>query len=247
MRNPSTPSCRWSSYRSVRNIRELQQFQAALPGYQLKVISIDPPHMLIYIGPTPSDKIIQLIKEGEHYDGCNSFKGFLSRSYFCDDCNLGYNTEEFSRRRRQRGQSNTHPAMSRRWWKQRYSFLLQSRLHSWHVWPSWIPCRGYGRCRPRCHCHIPRSERVRWHVSFYNTVTPNVKKSWIKSSWEPIYCLSDQTDWLSKTPCVSCRFLWPISPPPSESLNCVRFLPSQIQHTRKPTWRALPEKKMYAN
>jgi len=44
-------------------IRELQQFQAALPGYQLKVVSIDPPHMVIYAGPTPSDKIIGLIKE----------------------------------------------------------------------------------------------------------------------------------------------------------------------------------------
>ena len=29
-------------------IPELQKFQAALPGYQLKVLSIDPPHMLIY-------------------------------------------------------------------------------------------------------------------------------------------------------------------------------------------------------
>ena len=76
-------------------IRELQQFQAALPDYQLKVISIDPPHMLIYVGPTPSDKIIRLIKEDEHYDGCNSFKGFLSKSYFCDDCNRGYEHETF--------------------------------------------------------------------------------------------------------------------------------------------------------
>jgi len=39
-------------------IRELQQFQAALPSYQLKVVSNDPPHMVIYAGPTPSDKII---------------------------------------------------------------------------------------------------------------------------------------------------------------------------------------------
>ena len=77
-------------------IRELQQFQAALLGYELKAISIDPPHMLIYAAATPSDKIIGLIKEGEHYDGCNSFKGFLSRSYFCDDCNRGYNNEDFN-------------------------------------------------------------------------------------------------------------------------------------------------------
>ena len=68
-------------------IPELQQFQTALPGCQIKVMSIDPPHMIIYAGPTPSDKIIRLIKEGEHYDGCNSYSGFLSKSYFCDECN----------------------------------------------------------------------------------------------------------------------------------------------------------------
>ena len=71
-------------------ITELQKFQAVLPGYQIKVISIDPPHMLIFVGPTPSDKIIRIIKEDDHYDGCNSFSGFLSKSYFCEDCNRGY-------------------------------------------------------------------------------------------------------------------------------------------------------------
>ena len=76
-------------------IPELQQFQAALPGYQLKVLSIDPPHMLIYAGPEPSDKIIRLIKEDSHYDGCNSFSGFLSKSYFCDECNRGYDHDDF--------------------------------------------------------------------------------------------------------------------------------------------------------
>lgn len=43
---------------------------------------------------TPSDKIIRLIKEGEHYDGCSSFKGFLKKSYFCDECNRGYDHED---------------------------------------------------------------------------------------------------------------------------------------------------------
>ena len=45
--------------------------------------------MIIYEGPTPLDKIIRLIKEDGHYDGCNSF-GFLSKSSFCDECNSGY-------------------------------------------------------------------------------------------------------------------------------------------------------------
>ena len=74
---------------------ELAQFQTALPDYQIKVMSIDPPHMIIYAGPTPSDKILRLIKDGDHYDGCSSFKGFLAQSYFCDDCNRGYSTEDF--------------------------------------------------------------------------------------------------------------------------------------------------------
>ena len=74
-------------------ISELQKFQAVLPGYQIKVMSIDPPHMLIFVGPTPSDKIIRIIKD-DHYDGSNSFSGFLSKSYFCDECNRGYNTED---------------------------------------------------------------------------------------------------------------------------------------------------------
>ena len=35
----------------------------------------------------PTGKIIRLIREDGHYDGCNSFAGFLNKSYFCDDCN----------------------------------------------------------------------------------------------------------------------------------------------------------------
>ena len=65
-------------------IPELQKFQMVLSGYQIKVISIDPPHMLIFVGPTTSDKIIRIIKEDHNYDGCNSFSGFLSKSYFFD-------------------------------------------------------------------------------------------------------------------------------------------------------------------
>ena len=75
---------------------ELKQFQTALPGYQIKVVSIDPPHMIIYAGSVPSDKIIRLIKEDDHYDGCNSFAGFLSRSYFCDECNKGFDHNNFT-------------------------------------------------------------------------------------------------------------------------------------------------------
>ena len=78
-------------------IPELTRFQAALPNHQIKVMSIDPPHMIIFAGnpATPNGKIIRLIKEDGHYDGCNYFAGFLSKSYFCDDCNRGYDHEDF--------------------------------------------------------------------------------------------------------------------------------------------------------
>lgn len=76
-------------------IREIKQFQEALPGYQIKVMSITPPHMIIYVGPTPSEKIIRLIKDGDHYDGCSSFNGFMSKSYFCDECNRGFDQDNF--------------------------------------------------------------------------------------------------------------------------------------------------------
>ena len=76
-------------------IPELQKFQTALLGYQIKVMSIDPPHMIIYAGPVPSDKMIRLIKEDEHYDGCNSFQGFLDTSYFCHECNQGFDPDDY--------------------------------------------------------------------------------------------------------------------------------------------------------
>ena len=80
-------------------IPELERFQASLPDYQIKVVSIDPPHMIIFVGnpATPSGKIIRLIKEDGHYDGCKSFTGFLNKSYFCDECNRGYDHEDFRR------------------------------------------------------------------------------------------------------------------------------------------------------
>ena len=75
-------------------IPELKKFQAALPGYQIKVMSIDPPHMIINVGPVASDKMILLIKEDGNYNGCNPFKEFLSKSYFCHECNRGFNTDD---------------------------------------------------------------------------------------------------------------------------------------------------------
>ena len=71
-------------------IPELTRFQATLPGYQIKVVSIDAPHMIVFKGELASDKLILLIQEDGHYKGCNSFAGFLSKSYYCHECDRGY-------------------------------------------------------------------------------------------------------------------------------------------------------------
>lgn len=61
-------------------LAELDQFQKVLLEYQLKVLSVDQPHCIIFYGP-PAPHVIQSIKVDEHYHGCTSFGGFLSKSY----------------------------------------------------------------------------------------------------------------------------------------------------------------------
>ena len=74
-------------------LEEIAKFQSVLPDYQIKVITADPPYGIIFKGPVACDKKILLVKTDGHYDGCKSFQGFLSRSYYCHDCDTGYNNE----------------------------------------------------------------------------------------------------------------------------------------------------------
>ena len=76
-------------------LEEVAKFQAVLPDYQIKVMTIDPPYDIIYKGPHASDKLILLVTTDRHSDGCNSFAGFLSKSYFCHDCDKGYDKDTF--------------------------------------------------------------------------------------------------------------------------------------------------------
>ena len=50
-------------------LRELQKFQDVLPGYQIKVLSVDKPHSIIFHGPDSHEKRILLIKVDDHYHG----------------------------------------------------------------------------------------------------------------------------------------------------------------------------------
>ena len=76
-------------------IQELNKFQTALPGYQLKVLSVDKPFTIIFAGP-PAPKLILLVKVNDHYHGCTSFGGFLDWSYYCHDCDKGFDVDDIT-------------------------------------------------------------------------------------------------------------------------------------------------------
>ena len=75
-------------------IEELRQFQQAVgPQYQLLVMTRMKPFFLILKGPSAPHQI-RLLKSNDHFDGCTSFPAFVNRSYYCVDCERGFNTND---------------------------------------------------------------------------------------------------------------------------------------------------------
>ena len=75
-------------------LHQLKQFQEALgPNYQLLVMTRCKPFFLIFKGPTAANQI-RLIKSNDHYDGVTSFPAFVNRSYYCIECEKGFNTDD---------------------------------------------------------------------------------------------------------------------------------------------------------
>ena len=75
-------------------IEEFPKFQEALgPQYQLVVMTRMYPFLPIFIGPDAPNKIC-LLKSNDHFDGCTSFPAFLDRSYYCLNCQKGFNTND---------------------------------------------------------------------------------------------------------------------------------------------------------
>ena len=73
---------------------ELQKFQEALgPQYQLLVMTRIKPFFLIFKGPVAPNQI-RLLKSNEHFDGLTSFPAFINRSYYCVECERGFNTND---------------------------------------------------------------------------------------------------------------------------------------------------------
>ena len=75
-------------------LEELRQFQQTLgPSYQLLVMLRMKPFDLIFKGPDAPHQI-RLLKSNHHFDGLTSFPAFINRSYYCVDCQRGFNTND---------------------------------------------------------------------------------------------------------------------------------------------------------
>ena len=80
-------------------LEEVKAFQAYLssltPPFQLKVFC-DQSSKPLYTGPRKvnKDRILYLLKSEHHYDCITSLKGFFVRSYWCDDCDRAFNTDD---------------------------------------------------------------------------------------------------------------------------------------------------------
>ena len=73
---------------------ELNKFQEYLkPTYQLLVMCRTKPFFLFFKG-APAPKQICLIQSDDHYDGCTSFSAFVNRSYWCSQCEKGFNVND---------------------------------------------------------------------------------------------------------------------------------------------------------
>ena len=47
----------------------------------------------MFKGPAAPHQI-RLLKSNDHFDGCTSFPAFVNRSYYCVDCERGFNTND---------------------------------------------------------------------------------------------------------------------------------------------------------
>ena len=78
---------------------EIAAFQTYLytldPPFQIKVFC-DQSSKPLYTGPRKvnKDRILYLLKSEHHYDCITTVKGFFVRSYWCDDCDRSFNTDD---------------------------------------------------------------------------------------------------------------------------------------------------------
>ena len=77
-------------------LADLEKIQNVLtPVYQIKVLQIGRPHMIVYVGPKAQRRIMLVLEDG-HYDGATSLKGMFNKNYFCQDCDRGYDHDDMA-------------------------------------------------------------------------------------------------------------------------------------------------------
>ena len=80
-------------------LEEVKAFQTHLytldPPLQIKVFC-DQTCKPLYTGPRKvnKDRILYLLKSQNHFDCITTLKGFFNRSYWCDDCDRAFNTDD---------------------------------------------------------------------------------------------------------------------------------------------------------
>ena len=75
-------------------LTKFQQYLSTLDQpYQLMVLSRQHPFFFIFRGPDAERKII-LLKSNDHYEGCTTIRGFINKSYWCHECDRGYNQND---------------------------------------------------------------------------------------------------------------------------------------------------------
>ena len=71
--------------------QEWDQFQMALgPTYHLCVISSDFYNVIMYEGPHKAKNKLYVYHVDGHYNAIISMTAFVDRSYYCDNCHMGY-------------------------------------------------------------------------------------------------------------------------------------------------------------
>ncbi|KAI8493979.1 hypothetical protein Bbelb_283260 [Branchiostoma belcheri] len=69
---------------------ELQKFQELLSDYQIIVVSAKELNRVVFKGPSKEKRLLLYLIRG-HYHVITSLPAFFERSYYCYDCNRGYN------------------------------------------------------------------------------------------------------------------------------------------------------------
>ncbi len=77
----------------ICGIPEIKQFQEYLIDYQINVVSKEYFGAIIYSGPE-ADKKLYIYSHDDHYDVITSMPAFLTKSYYCTQCQMGYDHKE---------------------------------------------------------------------------------------------------------------------------------------------------------